>query len=525
MPRALSTALRARIKADIAAGHDIKTIMATHTISDKKARAMKKLYDNCGEVWLPAKKGARTGRPPKITPAHEERLRLYLADRPDAYIKDMCRFLEGACGTLVDESTMWRTVRRLGWQASRVVKPRDERGFWVQTLPRDETGHVVTNAQKRAPTKKQQRPRGGQQPTSQTPGRAMTKQLLARTRAWVREHMAPGAAGGFDVSHDYGHVERVLALSMEILRVEQKKFKHIKFDETVTELVALMHDIDDHKYRDQQQGQQQQQQQQQQQLPPFPLPTQQTPYASLPSPPSNTTDPPYPPNTTTPIDPSLPLPLPHPHPQPPTTTTPPTPPTPTIETHLITLGWPPHIAIPVAIICAAVPYTCETAHPDIHLSALRRFPELAIVQDADRLDALGAVGVGRAFAFGGARARGLGETVRHFGDKLGRLEGLMKTGEGRRMARVRGERVEVFKGWVLEEMGEAGMGVLGMGVLGGEGGGGGPGEVEVGGSGMGGGDIAPVDSRAGEEDPGSRLVEMIDDVDGTSDDESSSDSA
>lgn len=101
----------------------------------------------------------------------------------------------------------------------------------------------------------------------------------------------------------------------------------------------------------------------------------------------------------------------------------------------------------------------------------------------------------------------------------------MKTGEGRRMARVRGERVEVFKGWVLEEMGEAGMGVLGMGVLGGEGGGGGPGEVEVGGSGMGGGDIAPVDSRAGEEDPGSRLVEMIDDVDGTSDDESSSDSA
>ena len=54
----------------------------------------------------------------------------------------------------------------------------------------------------------------------------------------------------------------------------------------------------------------------------------------------------------------------------------------------------------------------------------------------------------------------------HFEDKLLRLEGMMKTGEGRRMARVRSERVAVFKGWMGDEM----MGVAGAGVgVGGEG--------------------------------------------------------
>lgn len=454
--------------------------MATHTISDKKARAMKKLYDNCGEVWLPKKKGAgaRTGRPPKITADHEERLRLYLADRPDAYIKDMCKFLEGACGMLVDESTMWRTVRRLGWQAQRVVKPRDERGFWVQTLPRDESGNVVTNAQKRKPMKRRE-------PTM-NPSRGMTKQLLAKTRESVQSYMArPGQH--FDASHDWQHVQRVLALSLEIQRVEQKKFRHIKFDDTITELVALMHDIDDHKYRQ----------------PPPPAVQNQT---SLPSPPSSL-DPQYP-NASS-IDPNL-------HLAPPPLQNP-IPPTPAVESHLIALGWPPHIAITVSIICASISFTTETQHPDIHLSALRRFPELAVVQDADRLDALGAIGIGRAFAYGGAKGRGMGDTIGHFEDKLVKLEGMMKTGEGKRMARARSERISMFKEWWGEEMGVAGVG--GDGVE--------DGNVEMGEGGMGGG-AAHVHPRANGEDPGRQLTVSIDDgsEDGESSEEgSSSDSA
>ncbi len=41
-----------------------------------------------------------------------------------------------------------------------------------------------------------------------------------------------------------------MALSMEILRVEEKtwKVKGVKFDAAVVELVALRHDVDEHRF-------------------------------------------------------------------------------------------------------------------------------------------------------------------------------------------------------------------------------------------------------------------------------------
>lgn len=83
--------------------------------------------------------------------------------------------------------------------------------------------------------------------------------------------------------------------------------------------------------------------------------------------------------------------------------------------------------------------------------------ELDVVQDADRLDAIGAIGIARAFTYGGYKNRVLYDpeikpqlhmtkeayknttapTINHFYEKLFLLKDLMKTDEGRKMAQQR----------------------------------------------------------------------------------------
>ena len=60
-----------------------------------------------------------------------------------------------------------------------------------------------------------------------------------------------------------------------------------------------------------------------------------------------------------------------------------------------------------------------------------------IVQDADRLDAIGAVGIARPFAFGGEHGRSLDSSIRHFHDKLLLLKDEMNTAAARNLAEER----------------------------------------------------------------------------------------
>lgn len=74
------------------------------------------------------------------------------------------------------------------------------------------------------------------------------------------------------------------------------------------------------------------------------------------------------------------------------------------------------------------------------------------VQDADRLDAMGAIGIGRAFAFGGSRGRRMHDpegqdvqsTVAHFYEKLLLLKDSMHTATGRRLAAQRHQFMQAF---------------------------------------------------------------------------------
>ena len=78
--------------------------------------------------------------------------------------------------------------------------------------------------------------------------------------------------------------------------------------------------------------------------------------------------------------------------------------------------------------------------------------EARCVQDADRLDALGAIGIARTFAFGGSRGRSMHDpngtdpdsSIAHFYNKLLRLKERMNTETGRRMAEHRDQYLRSF---------------------------------------------------------------------------------
>jgi uncharacterized protein len=83
--------------------------------------------------------------------------------------------------------------------------------------------------------------------------------------------------------------------------------------------------------------------------------------------------------------------------------------------------------------------------------------EAAIVQDADRLDAIGAIGIARCFAYGGENHRPLYDpedqtnSIQHFYDKLFTLRDKMNTPEGRRLADERHQVMEAFVAQFMRE--------------------------------------------------------------------------
>ncbi|KAL2007954.1 hypothetical protein VTN00DRAFT_7936 [Thermoascus crustaceus] len=239
------------------------------------------------------------------------------------------------------------------------------------------------------------------------PQHEKTRALIETMTGFVTEVMS-----GHDPSHNPAHVYRVVSLAHTILEAERALHPHEMwdYDETVVTLGALLHDIGDKKY----------------------LPAAEATAAAE----AAQTDPKR-----------------------------------MVYHALVEKGGADRaLAEKVQTIVSNVSYSNEVKNPE----RIRRlifedgYRELAIVQDADRLDALGAVGIGRCFTFLGAHGLkhvpdgGTWEmdgAIEHFTDKLEKLEGMMKTDAGREMARVRTQRLREFKSWWEEETSLASAGV------------------------------------------------------------------
>lgn len=137
---------------------------------------------------------------------------------------------------------------------------------------------------------------------------------------------------------------------------------------------------------------------------------------------------------------------------------------------LLELGLPPEVIGRVEQVIREVSFKGKGVPTPVSSS------EAACVQDADRLDAIGAIGIARAFAYGGHQGRPLHDsatppedhadfaayqrahsgTINHFYEKLLHLRDRMHTAEGRRLAEERHQVLEAFLQQFLREWDEWG---------------------------------------------------------------------
>jgi len=136
---------------------------------------------------------------------------------------------------------------------------------------------------------------------------------------------------------------------------------------------------------------------------------------------------------------------------------------------LLGMGVSEEVAGKIQTICSAVSYSSETRSEESReqvLDLVGKYPELAVVQDADRVDSIGAVGVGRLFCYGSVKApeRGMEGSMQMMRGKCFALEAIMKTQPGKEMAKERTRRLREFDQWWIEEAGGEIMGkeILGL---------------------------------------------------------------
>ncbi|KAG9195576.1 hypothetical protein G6011_00697 [Alternaria panax] len=116
---------------------------------------------------------------------------------------------------------------------------------------------------------------------------------------------------------------------------------------------------------------------------------------------------------------------------------------------------PPYIWGPASHVAALVSFTRELRNPVLIAQQCAAYPALQIVQDSDRLDGLGAVGIIRGAVYGGAtepRGTGTVRRVVHVVDERhARYVEMMKTRSGKREAAKRWEAMEEIRDQIMKQ--------------------------------------------------------------------------
>lgn len=207
------------------------------------------------------------------------------------------------------------------------------------------------------------------------------EELIAETWKFSEEYMSQP---GFDASHDFNHLRRVVALAQQIHDSSTPQFKST-CDRNIVTLLALLHDVGDKKYAN---------------------------------------------------HPDIPGKGP-------------------VEAFLLSANAPEDLATHVQHLVSNVSFSNEQKNAEHVRNLAAQYPELAVVQDADRLDAIGAMGIARVITFSTAKRpqEGWQGIVTHYEEKLGRLAREMKTVEGKKLGVKRGERVRAFfEDWWNDEV-------------------------------------------------------------------------
>jgi uncharacterized protein len=138
---------------------------------------------------------------------------------------------------------------------------------------------------------------------------------------------------------------------------------------------------------------------------------------------------------------------------------------------ILAQGWLRNLKVKEEIIDHVCEIIKDLSFKGSGVETLMQTREGMVVQDADRLDALGAIGIARTFSYGGSKGslihdpnekpkehasfeeyrKHRGTTINHFYEKLLLLKGLMNTETAKRIAEKRHQFLELFLERFYEE--------------------------------------------------------------------------